>query len=244
MLTIKIFGDKEGDEFTWSIVAADSRRTCLVADGVDGSEVGARTRMRAALESLVENLEFRAAVEASDLERLHIALERGSPAAPQESSASIRGASPNRGMDTDAQVFFYEREFYCLSNFSAFSLLWDEARFDTSEAAYQAAKFPAHPEIQLAIRIAPSAHEAFRVARQHDDRRRPDWIDVRVDVMRLILRAKIAQHPYVLQKLLQTGERELVEDSWRDSFWGWGEDRAGRNMLGKLWMELREQVRR
>jgi predicted NAD-dependent protein-ADP-ribosyltransferase YbiA (DUF1768 family) len=34
----------------------------------------------------------------------------------------------------------------------------------------------------------------------------------------------------------------LIEDSWRDDFWGWGENKDGKNMLGKLWMEVREEV--
>lgn len=47
---------------------------------------------------------------------------------------------------------------------------------------------------------------------------------------------------YVRRKLLATGDRELVEDSWRDDFWGWGPNRDGQNMLGKLWMEVRGEV--
>jgi ribA/ribD-fused uncharacterized protein len=66
---------------------------------------------------------------------------------------------------------------------------------------------------------------------------------VKVDIMRDILRAKVAQHEYVRRKLLATGERELIEDSWRDDFWGWGPNRDGQNMLGKLWMEIRAELR-
>lgn len=44
----------------------------------------------------------------------------------------------------------------------------------------------------------------------------------------------------LLEKM--TGDRELVEDSWRDDFWGWGPNRDGQNMLGKLWMELRAEL--
>jgi len=60
--------------------------------------------------------------------------------------------------------------------------------------------------------------------------------------MRDILRAKVTQHEYVHRKLLATGDRELVEDSWRDSYWGWGPDKKGTNMLGKLWMEVRTEI--
>ena len=50
------------------------------------------------------------------------------------------------------------------------------------------------------------------------------------------------QHEYVRRKLLETGRRDLVEDSWRDGFWGWGEDRVGKNMLGRLWMDIRDEL--
>ena len=45
------------------------------------------------------------------------------------------------------------------------------------------------------------------------------------------------------RKLIATGDRELIEDSWRDDFWGWGPDKDGKNILGKLWMEIREELR-
>jgi hypothetical protein len=61
--------------------------------------------------------------------------------------------------------------------------------------------------------------------------------------MKDILRAKVEQHPYVKKKLFESGNRELVEDSWRDSYWGWGPNKDGENHLGKLWMEVRNEFR-
>jgi ribA/ribD-fused uncharacterized protein len=153
--------------------------------------------------------------------------------------------SENHGLDTDERVCFYEQDFYPLSNFSAFTLRWCGHRFDTSEAAYHWEKFNriSHSSICIAIREAPSAHEAFKIAEMMREHRRPDWDVVKVDIMREILRAKANQHEYVRRKLLATGERELVENSWRDSFWGWGPNRDGLNMLGKLWMEIRAELR-
>jgi len=157
----------------------------------------------------------------------------------------------HHGLDTDETVCFYEQEFYPLSNFSAFTLRWKGLRFDTSEAVYHWEKFQPRGDmydgdramVAESIRVAVSAHEAFGIAQ--GARRafgRPDWDAVKVDIMREILRTKVAQHEYVLRKLLATGERELVENSWRDSFWGWGERRDGKNMLGVLWMEIRSEV--
>ena len=130
-----------------------------------------------------------------------------------------------------------------LSNFSSFSLLWKGIRFHTSEAAYHWEKFPDAPSVQEAIAIAISAHEAFKIAERNKALRRTDWDLVKVDIMRDILRAKANQHEYVRRKLLATGDRELVENSWRDNFWGWGPNKDGKNQLGKLWMEIRSEIR-
>lgn len=157
------------------------------------------------------------------------------------------------GLDTPERVCFYEQDFYVLSNFSSFNLEFASRTFPTSEHAYHWMKFsrwgdkyikisPEAERIALDIRVAPSAHEAFKIAERNKAYRRPDWDEVKVDVMRRILRAKAEQHEYVHRKLLATGDRELVENSWRDDFWGWGPNRDGKNMLGKLWMEVRAEL--
>jgi ribA/ribD-fused uncharacterized protein len=151
------------------------------------------------------------------------------------------------GLDTPERVCFYEQDFYVLSNFSAFTLQWCGLRFDTLEAAYHWEKFPQRTEraklIARQIISAPSAHEAFQIAQAHKEFRRSDWDHVKVDIMRRLIRAKADQHEYVRRKLLATGDRELVENSWRDDYWGWGPNRDGQNMLGKLWMEVRAELR-
>jgi ribA/ribD-fused uncharacterized protein len=152
----------------------------------------------------------------------------------------------NRKLDTDTQVFFYEQEFYVLSNFSAFTLNWQGIRFDTSEAAYHWEKFKTSKEnrntIGEEIRLAPSAHEAFQIAQRNKESVREDWNAHKISIMREILIEKVKQHEYVKRKLIETGNRHLIEDSWRDAFWGWGEDQRGRNVLGELWMEVRSMV--
>lgn len=147
------------------------------------------------------------------------------------------------GLDTPERVCFYEQDFYVLSNFSSFTLQWRGLRFDTAEAAYHWEKFPDQQAVQELIRTAPSAHEAYRVAAEHKWQRRPDWDDVKCEIMKDILRAKAEQHEYVRRKLLATGDRELVENSWRDDFWGWGPNRDGQNELGKLWMGVRAELK-
>lgn len=160
--------------------------------------------------------------------------------------------STNHGLDTNSQVFFYEQDFYVLSNFSSFRVRWRGIDFDTSEQAYHWAKFvnlendgisDHATEAARDIRAARSAHEAFKIAERNKINRRPDWDDVKLYYMKEILLAKVTQHEYVQKKLLETGDRELIENSWRDSVWGWGTNRDGRNLLGKLWMEIRAELR-
>jgi hypothetical protein len=146
-------------------------------------------------------------------------------------------------LDTQKQVFFYEQEFYVLSNFSSFKVFHKGWMFQTSEHAYHWEKFVENPQIQHRIWGAPSAHEAFQIAQQERTKRRPDWDLVKYSIMKDILVSKCLQHSYVRKKLLETGDRELIEDSWRDDVWGWGPNKDGQNLLGKLWMEIREQLK-
>ncbi len=158
-------------------------------------------------------------------------------------------------LDTQTQVFFYEQDFYVLSNFSSFQVMHEGTLHQTSEHAYHYAKFSTHVQwkdteescrarekLLSDITYAKSAHEAFKLG-QNKELRRKDWEDVKEGVMMEILWAKVHQHEYVRQKLLATGNRELIEDSWRDNVWGWGMDHKGRNLLGKMWMTVREAIR-
>ncbi|MRR38310.1 DUF1768 domain-containing protein, partial [bacterium] len=52
------------------------------------------------------------------------------------------------------------------------------------------------------------------------------------------------QHPGLKSLLLSTGNSALVEHTRNDRYWGDGGDGSGRNRLGHLLMELREQLRR
>jgi ribA/ribD-fused uncharacterized protein len=147
------------------------------------------------------------------------------------------------GLDTPDLVCFYEQDFYVLSNFSAFNVSVFGQTFQTSEQAYHWIKFRGAPDIQALILKATSAHDAFKIAQQYKSEVRFDWDSVKISFMYTILMAKAQQHEYVRRKLLATGDRRLVENSWRDTFWGWGPNKDGQNMLGQLWMQIRKELR-
>lgn len=143
--------------------------------------------------------------------------------------------------DNKDTIGFYEREFYVFSNFSSFAVEWKGTVWMTSEHIYQAEKFE-DVAIREEIRNARSAHDSKKVAEKYRERVRADWADVKLAVMEQILRAKLSQHPYVMKKLMQSKGRSLIEDSWRDSYWGWGQNKDGQNHLGRLWMKIRDEL--
>jgi N-glycosidase YbiA len=140
------------------------------------------------------------------------------------------------------QILFYEGKWYMFSNFSSFAVHWRGQDWMTVEHAYQASKF-LDKETQDLVRNARSAHDSKKIARAHYEMARPDWQEVKLGIMEEILCAKLDQHPYVKQKLLESGNATIVEDSPKDSYWGRGPDWKGENHLGRLWMKLRYQLR-
>lgn len=148
-------------------------------------------------------------------------------------------------LQTDGSIVgFYPREFYVFDNFSSFQVDWRARRWPTSEHAYQASHFfETVPELVEEIYNARSAHDAYKIAKANADKAPENWKEIKIGIMEEIIRAKCEQNSYVKQKLLLTLDEEIVEDSPKDSFWGWGADKNGRNELGKIWMRLREELR-
>lgn len=126
----------------------------------------------------------------------------------------------------------------CLSNF----------RIRTSEALYQACRFPHLPEVQHMILNESSPMTAKMRSKPFRDQSRPDWDEVRVPIMKWCLRVKLANNWSKFASLLKaTGERPIVEESRKDAFWGAKVDQdnalIGQNVLGRLLMELREKIK-
>lgn len=141
-------------------------------------------------------------------------------------------------------------EFGGLSNMSrAYPLRVYGIRAATSEALYQALRFPEFPEIQTLVLNASKPKAAKLIARDHDAFSRTDWLDVREAIMAWVLRIKLCLHFATFGKLLNsTGERAIVEFSKRDPFWGAAPVSPGvlegENVLGQLLMNLRHEMRR
>ncbi len=125
-----------------------------------------------------------------------------------------------------------------LSNFYPAEIEYEGLKYHSVEAAYQSAK-----TLDMNIRLKfteMNASNAKLSGRKVNLRK--DWEQVKVDVMRELLIKKF-QDPQLRIKLLLTKNEYLEEtNTWNDTFWGVCNGK-GKNILGKLLMEIRERTR-
>lgn len=144
------------------------------------------------------------------------------------------------------------------SNFYRRDVVVDGRKWKSTEHYYQAMKF--YPDATITLGTEPPSLEPYTITlhdyiaglnrpreaadegRRRDFPMRPDWDEVKDDFMRRALRAKFSE-PDLRDLLLSTGDEIIIEDSPFDYYWGCGRDGSGKNMLGVLLMELREQLR-
>lgn len=140
-------------------------------------------------------------------------------------------------------IYFYTKTmpFWGLSNFAPHGFEVGGRYWSTVEHYFQAQKFD-DPDMQERIRQARSPKEARSLGQSRSLPIRPNWDEIRDDVMLFALRMKFSQ-PVPRQLLLSTGERPLVEASPFDYYWAAGQDGTGRNRLGELLVILRGEVR-
>jgi N-glycosidase YbiA len=111
----------------------------------------------------------------------------------------------------------------------------------TSEHYFQAQKFE-DESARDTIADTASPSEAAKLGRSTRWSLRADWEQAKDDVMRTEVRSKVAQHRVVYETLLATGDATLVECTTNDHYWADGGDGSGRNMLGKILMEVRADL--
>lgn len=133
-------------------------------------------------------------------------------------------------------------QYGCFSNFSRHSLKLKGKLWLTSEHYFQAQKFEG-TEHEENVRICKTPREAADMGRRRDLPLRKDWEQVKDGVMYDAIKAKFTQHPEILKILLSTGDEEIIEDSPIDWYWGCGKDGTGKNMLGKLLVKLRDELK-
>lgn len=142
-------------------------------------------------------------------------------------------------MQHNGKISGFSGDYRWLSNFWISPIEFVDLVFPSSEHAYQAAKSEDHADwIRFTHITTPGkAKAAGRLIRV-----REGWDDMKIDVMHEILQVKFYD-PTLKQKLLTTGDAELIEENtWGDSFWGICGGK-GHNHLGKLLMQVRAELK-
>lgn len=137
-------------------------------------------------------------------------------------------------------ILEFKGEYRFLSNFYVASFMWRGLLWPSSEHAYQAAKTEVKEEQQLILNL-PTPVAAKRAGKLIT--LRPDWDEVKVDIMTEIVCQKFRQNPELKAKLLATGDAHLEEgNTWGDKVWGVCPPGSGngRNELGKALMLVRD----
>ena len=147
-----------------------------------------------------------------------------------------------------------KEEWGWLGNMAPYPLIWKEREYRTPEALFQARRFldAGYEHIAEQIRAAKSPMAAKWIAKERQNAAlvlRANRSDM--NLMREILGLKVRSYPNLLNSLDQTGNRIIIEDcTFRDRgsarFWGAvliGCDWYGENILGELWMEIRDMHR-
>lgn len=137
---------------------------------------------------------------------------------------------------TNKVIDKFDREYHFLSNFASISLTFRGHHFTNAEAAFQSQK--CSQRISEFENLNPS--QAKRLGRQVPIR--PDWKDVRDQVMYEVVYEKFYQNPEACERLKATGDATLIEgNTWNDRYWGVCNGK-GQNRLGEILMRVREEL--
>ena len=165
--------------------------------------------------------------------------------------------------DPGKEINFFDNGYQFLSNMYPCPVFYDGLMFQTSEAAFQAAKFKKReyremftdfksdgrePEWKSLARPAKTlGGPRGRISKKDPEAfDREEWDNGRAyQVMTEVVRAKFTQNLDLKEKLLATGDAYLIEGTtWRDRIWG--VDLAtmkGKNQLGKILMAIRKELK-
>ncbi len=143
-------------------------------------------------------------------------------------------------MTDEINFYFRKKEYGWLSNFWRCHQTVKGLGYNTNEHYYQAQK-TADINIYIWIVSAPTPYLAMVGGRglRAGKGLKPDWDSLKVQMMKEGLQAKF-KNDDLAKRLLATGDAILHEDSPTDMFWG----KKGKDMLGKLLMEVREEIRK
>jgi thioredoxin len=171
----------------------------------------------------------------------------------------------------EAIYFYNQREvpYGVFGNFPFFTIEIDGVEWKSTEIFFQAKKFEGTPS-EIEIKNAETSRLAAEMGRDHSRPLRADWNEtkditalpdattlsadwekfvgrpmrVKDYIMLIAVRAKFGRYKNLADLLLATGDALIVEHTVRDDYWADAGDGTGVNMLGKILMIVRAELRR
>jgi ribA/ribD-fused uncharacterized protein len=140
---------------------------------------------------------------------------------------------------TPTKIDRFAGEYRFLSNFYPATVVYEGLTYPDSEHAYQSAKTLDMNE-RRRIAALPTPAEAKHAGEAL--KYRPDWPQIKYQVMLDCVRDKFTRNPHLRAKLLATGDAYLEEgNTWNDRIWGVSNGQ-GTNWLGKILMLVRAEL--
>ncbi len=142
-------------------------------------------------------------------------------------------------------IEFYKEfgELGYLANYSQHGFTKDGVYYKTVEHYYQAMKFP-EGEIRDRIIAADTPKEASNIGRDRNNIRIENFKNVKNQVMFDGILEKFRQNRDIAYKLIETRNKEIVEATVDEYYWGIGKDKTGENNIGKIIVKVREQLKK
>lgn len=147
------------------------------------------------------------------------------------------------------EIHFYranEKPYGVFSNLHRTPVVFEGREYPTAEHAYQAGKARKEAVREWILSAPTPSLVAMAAHGLYTWDIVPSWSKIKYDRMRGVLRAKFSQHEDLRRLLLETAGFRLVEAGTTDNLVNrtWGEvNGKGKNMLGVLLMEIREEFR-
>jgi len=140
----------------------------------------------------------------------------------------------------EKDIFGFSGKHRWLSNMWPVEIEVNGIKFDSVENAYQACKFAGQLDLIKKLSTMP-ALKTKSEAKKHIVTT-VDFHGKKVKFMKMLLKKKF-ENPCLRQKLLNTGTIHIEEtNTWGDDFWGCCPQGVGENNLGKLLMEIRQEL--
>lgn len=142
-------------------------------------------------------------------------------------------------------IEFYKEfgELGYLANYSNYGFTKNGVFYKTVEHYYQSEKFN-NPEIKERIINAKTPKEASNIGRDRNNIRKPNFKNIKNEVMFEGILEKFRQNRDIAFKLIETRNKKIAEATIDEYYWGIGKDKSGKNIIGDILVKVREKIKR